>query len=69
MMIQDGIVDIVDLAAVPKKPIRPNRPFCVTACFFGFLLVLLGIVLEVSDRGIPFRPGGWAKEGVTGESG
>ena len=68
-VIQDRMVDIVDLAAVPRKPIRPNRPFCVTAGFFGLLLVLLGIVLEVSDRGIPFTPEGRPKEGTTGESG
>ena len=67
-LIQDHMVDIVDLAAVPRRPIRPNRPFCVTACFFGFLLVLLGIVLEVSDRCIPFTPSGRRKEEYAGES-
>jgi uncharacterized protein involved in exopolysaccharide biosynthesis len=69
MMIQDRLVDIVDVAAVPRRPIRPNRPFCVTAGFFGLLLVLLGIILEVSNPGMPVTPAGEPKERTTVESG
>ena len=69
VMIVDPLVNISDVAAVPRKPIRPNRPFCVTAGFFGLLLVVLGIILEVSNRGNPLTPGGGPKEGATVESG
>ncbi len=67
-MIRDGVVDIVDLARVPTKPLWPNRPLCATAGFFGFLLVVLGIVLEVSNRRVVFAPMDSPRERATGES-
>ena len=37
------VVEIVDSAIAPAKPIRPNRPLGATALLFGSLLMVLGL--------------------------
>jgi capsular polysaccharide biosynthesis protein len=50
------LVEIVDLARAPTRPIRPNRPLAATIFFLGFLLVVVGIVCGLSDGSHPSPP-------------
>jgi uncharacterized protein involved in exopolysaccharide biosynthesis len=50
------LVEIVDLARAPTRPIRPNRPLAASIFFLGFLLVVVGIVCGLSDRSHPSLP-------------
>jgi uncharacterized protein involved in exopolysaccharide biosynthesis len=41
--ISDPMVEIIDIASVPLRPVRPNRPLCATIFLFGSLLFFFGL--------------------------
>jgi hypothetical protein len=42
-MIVDPMVEIVDCASVPLRPIEPNQPLGASACLLGLLLMTFGL--------------------------
>ena len=51
-LLETCVVEIVDSAIAPAKPIRPDRPLAAAALLFGSLLIILGIY-AVTQGGNP----------------